>query len=177
MNLLRNERLISTTAYELIFGKLFLFRPHGQLMKPSDWHQKPRKQPINKEKRASHTKTHQARIRICTKNNSGGNTSTSSFKTADATNGEHDGSLTMRYLHPRQQETQCQQTGLTSNQCRANKPINLVKRDDISDVEQDDEFFIGPDNVLDDEGEYNDEGYSYVACRLVLASPKRIEDT
>lgn len=70
----------------------------------------------------------------------------------------------------------CQQTGHTSNQCRASKIVNVAERDDISDAEYDDkEIFIGPNDVLNEEEEYDNKGQSYVLHRLVLASPKQID--
>ena len=54
----------------------------------------------------------------------------------------------------------------------------MVERDNISDAKHDDEeLFIGPNDVLNEEEEYYDEGYSHVMRRLVLASPTKIEHT
>ncbi|XP_039138745.1 uncharacterized protein LOC120276074 [Dioscorea cayenensis subsp. rotundata] len=72
----------------------------------------------------------------------------------------------------------CQQTGHTSNQCRAQKSINIAEREERDDDESsEDACIIGPDAALEEEAVCEEEAYSFVVERLVLSTSKSYEDS
>ncbi|GKD65187.1 putative receptor protein kinase ZmPK1 [Tanacetum coccineum] len=67
--------------------------------------------------------------------------------------------------------------GHTSNQCRA-KAVNVTERGELYEEEsENEECFIRPEDVLDEEEDDEHEAYSYVVRRLMLTTPKKSEDT
>ncbi|GJS46089.1 putative receptor protein kinase ZmPK1 [Tanacetum coccineum] len=71
----------------------------------------------------------------------------------------------------------CQKIGHTSNQCRA-KAVNVTERGELYEEEsENEECFIRPEDVLDEEEDDEHEAYSYVVRRLMLTTPKKSKDT
>ncbi|GJR62348.1 retrovirus-related pol polyprotein from transposon TNT 1-94 [Tanacetum coccineum] len=67
----------------------------------------------------------------------------------------------------------CQKTGHTFNQCRA-KAVNVAERGEwYKDESENEECFIRPEDVLDEEEDEEHEAYSYVVRRLMLTTPKK----
>ncbi|PWA70476.1 hypothetical protein CTI12_AA288430 [Artemisia annua] len=71
----------------------------------------------------------------------------------------------------------CQKTGHTSSQCRASKTVNVAEREGFYEESENEECFIRPEDVLDEEEDDQEEAYSYVVRRLMLTTPKTSEDT
>ncbi|GJW35031.1 RNA-directed DNA polymerase, partial [Tanacetum coccineum] len=71
----------------------------------------------------------------------------------------------------------CQKTGHTSNQCRV-KAVNVAERGEwYEDESENEECFIPPEDVLDEEEDDKHGAYSYVVRRLMLTTPEKSEDT
>nr|GEW77664.1 putative nucleotidyltransferase, ribonuclease H [Tanacetum cinerariifolium] len=71
----------------------------------------------------------------------------------------------------------CQKTSHTCNQCPA-KAVNVTKRGEwYGDEYENEECFIRPQEILDEEEDDEHEAYSYVVRRLMLTTPKKSEDT
>ncbi|GKE30753.1 hypothetical protein Tco_1446137 [Tanacetum coccineum] len=69
----------------------------------------------------------------------------------------------------------CQKTCHTSNQCRA-KVVNIAKRGEwYEDESKNEECFIRPEDVHDEEEDDEHEAYSYVVRRLMLTTPKKVK--
>ncbi|GJS81539.1 hypothetical protein Tco_0748080 [Tanacetum coccineum] len=67
----------------------------------------------------------------------------------------------------------------TSNQCRA-KVVNVTERERgkwYEEESKNEECFIRPEDVLDEEEDDEHEAYSYVVHRLMLTTPKISGDT
>nr|GEU68788.1 hypothetical protein [Tanacetum cinerariifolium] len=69
----------------------------------------------------------------------------------------------------------CQKTGHTSNQCRA-EAVNVTKQGELYEEEsENEECFIRPEDVLDEEEDGEHEAYSYVVRRLMLTTLKKVK--
>ncbi|GJU40085.1 hypothetical protein Tco_1193042 [Tanacetum coccineum] len=69
------------------------------------------------------------------------------------------------------------QTGHTSNQCRV-KADNVAERGEwYEDESENEECFIPPEDVLDEEEDDEHGAYSYVVRRLMLTTPEKSEVT
>ncbi|GJT19864.1 hypothetical protein Tco_0878570, partial [Tanacetum coccineum] len=69
----------------------------------------------------------------------------------------------------------CQKTCHTSNQCRA-KAVNITEQGEwYKDESKNEECFIRPEDVHDEEEDDEHEAYSYVVRRLMLTTPKKVK--
>ncbi|PWA56199.1 Pentatricopeptide repeat-containing protein [Artemisia annua] len=67
---------------------------------------------------------------------------------------------------------QMKSMGHTSSQCRASKTVNVAEREGFYEESENEECFIRPEDVLDEEEDDQEEAYSYVVRRLMLTTPK-----